>query len=415
MASTILIIFTVPIPVVIFFLLLLFLLHHSLKNRRRVLQFATAAECLRIIDGFQLPDNTKNQLSPHEARALQNKDLKEAFGIHNAFTTDNAADAKQFTHQAAKLIKLSAEQWGFLRDILYRTVSSMPGVETSGLRIHLTPLTQALALRSSLYVLFKMRGDIEIQHLIDLGEVIHRTWMDIQRGKEITGFKNNHILQARLSAVFPSHRNILNPRRNPFNHILPSFETLWPVVLRLFLELHLHERKHWKEILIAFAQKPAPAQFTLLLGEDAISAEFLVKEGLRLYPPTRQICRTFQFPGSDKRETFTADVEGGHLDRKVWGRDALEFKPGRWRMVKLPQTLSFLAFGARPFLCPASQDFGPRVVGLIVGILLDVLGDEWVVELEGSGKMEKLGSGGVLRNDQDAYDGVFLVERSGWV
>lgn len=86
----------------------------------------------------------------------------------------------------------------------------------------------------------------------------------------------------------------------------------------------------------------------------------------------------------------------------------MEFKPERWKKAGVVQDLSFLAFGGRPFLCPASQDFGLRVVGLIAGVLLDDFRDEWVLDLDDVEERRGLRDGQRLSNERDAYGGVFL-------
>ncbi|KAL4913551.1 hypothetical protein BDW62DRAFT_220604 [Aspergillus aurantiobrunneus] len=372
-------------------------------------QFNTALECRTIIEGRRLPDHSKNRLTKYEARALENRDLRRAFGIHNAFTTTREAYAKQFVLTASELIRLSREDWDNLGATLYRSVWNMKVTEKDGrVRFNLAPMTQALTLRSSLWVSFRMKYEVDNKLLIDLGEIIHRTWMNVKQGDKLVEFRDNYVLRSRLSAVFANHDiNMLSPRSNPLNLIVPGFETLWRLVLRLFIELHRHE--DWRAILVAFVRKPTSTQFSRELGDDGISAEFLVKEALRLYPPTRRIRRTFQFSGSEARETFTADVEACQTDPKVWGADALEFKPARWKKKAVVPELSFLAFGGRPFLCPAHHDFGPRAVGLLAGILLDEFGEGWVLESEDAREMGDLRSGERLRNDRDAYGGVFLV------
>lgn len=65
-----------------------------------------------------------------------------------------------------------------------------------------------------------------------------------------------------------------------------------------------------------------------------------------------------------------------------------------------------MPFGSTPFVCPAKPTFGPRVIGLLVGVLLRGLrGGDWRVE----GGVE--GFGGRLRNERGAYDDMYLVKR----
>ncbi|KAL4960549.1 uncharacterized protein BDV14DRAFT_204648 [Aspergillus stella-maris] len=175
--------------------------------------------------------------------------------------------------------------------------------------------------------------------------------------------------------------NILDPVSNPLNLILPGFETLWRVVLRLFIVLHngeSPENEHCKSALVEFMRNPAHAQFYCQLDnhtDASISAEYVVLEALRLYPPTRRVRRAFE--DSDPNSTITtvaADVEAVYLDTQTWGPDAIEFTPGRWMALSSAQKDSFLAFDAGPSVSPASKSFRPMVIGLLVGLLLEGVG-----------------------------------------
>lgn len=293
-----------------------------------------------------------------------------------------------FLQKMQRAIKESALE--SLPNALYPLVWEM--MECYEMKVPLGPMVRALVLRVTLWI-FGMRGNVPARELVDLGDVLFNTKM------EVTDLQDNHDLQAHLSALFPGYN--LNPRANPLNALLHCFETLTPVVLRLFLELRRHSS--YKDILLAFIQKPTPAQFNLL-ADGAISAEYLVKETLRLYPPNRQIHRAFQ-PTIDPatRLVLTADIEACQLDYKAWA-DPLHFRPERWRKASVVQNLSFLAFGSRPFLCPASHDFGLRVVALIGGVLVDVLGDNWVLSFADG----EVCAGERLSNEWGAYEDVSI-------
>jgi hypothetical protein len=369
-------------------------------------------------------------------------------------TTTNVAEARAFVGEAHKSIRVSPVDWDGLSSMLARMVRDVDwvltedddriGAGSGGTKgkVMLAPMIRALALKTSLAVLFEMKEDVDAEHckhLVDLGNIIHETWMGMKREnkEEILEFKVNHILQGQLLAVFnvkQHHKgtgkgniDINNPRSNPLNLILPSFETLWRIVLRLFLVLHDHDdrKEGYKQIFLDFVQNPTSTQFNLELSEELISAEYLVKEALRLYPPTRRIRRVFQFADSNSDNHVTvaaADVEACQLDTDVWGVDALQFKPARWRKVHSASGVenrdrNFLAFGARPFLCPASRDFSPMVIALLVGILLegfpsgdggDCDGSKWVLGSNDAADMEGVYLGARLRNERGGYEGVFL-------
>ncbi|KAL4759081.1 uncharacterized protein BDW70DRAFT_169722 [Aspergillus foveolatus] len=243
--------------------------------------------------------------------------------------------------------------------------------------------------------------------------------MKMKKGR-VLEFRDNIVLQARLTAVFANREtniNILDPASNPLNLILPSFETVWRIVLRLFVVLHRHENEDYKRTLLEFVRNPTLTQYRLR-PDNGVSVEFLVKEALRLYPPTRRIRRAYQFSGSDPSNRISdisrANVEGCHLDDEIWGPDALEFKPARWSKMSSVQRQSFLAFGGPPSLCPAGHVFGPMVIGLLVGVMLDVFGNkngdggEWVMGSDDERDVSEVRSRERLRNERDAYGGLFL-------
>ncbi|KAL3480072.1 hypothetical protein BJX99DRAFT_254954 [Aspergillus californicus] len=400
----------------------------------QTLRYATPNECRFVIQGVSLPGHGKNKLSQYAARSRENSELQRIFGIDNAFTTDNAKDAKDFVGRARKRIQFLAFEWEDLRRIVNdaaRRVADQPGSGDGDgygeVRIRLTPVVQALSLRADFQVLFDFEGGIEDMHLERLGEVIHRTWMDMKTAqKHIPDFKDNHDLQDRLSAIFKDRGyDVLNPAGNPLNYTLPAFETQWRIVLRMFIALSRRngdKYEDWKAIMIAFARNPTDEQFKYGVrvrihgNEDEestrISANFLVKEALRLYPPTRRIRRAFQFSGSSEYVTAAADVEACQTDPSVWGADASEFNPARWMTLNREQKDSFLAFGGSPFSCPAGSDFGPRVIGLLVGVLLEVFQDGWTLYTDDVEEMDWINSENRLKNEREAYEGVCLVRKT---
>jgi hypothetical protein len=409
----------------ILFILILFVLFYGrcYRSNEKPAEFRTTPECRAIIDGSQFPDARKNQLTCLKAKALPNQPLKRAFGIKNAFTTGNEAEAKDFVENVRRSIEVSAVDWHGLAGTLHCMLESIIEENRDGARVKvtLTPTVQALVLRASFWNLFQMGEDahLENKHLADLGEIINSTWMRMKE-ERVLEFKDNIVLQARLSAVFANHKtdiNILEPASNPLKLILPSFETVWRIVLRLFIMLHCHENEDYKRTLLEFVRNPTLTQ-SRLRPDNGVSVEFLVKEALRLYPPTRRIRRAFQFPGSDPNNRISniarANVEACHLSKEVWGPDALEYKPARWSKTSSVQRQSFLAFGGPPFLCPASHAFGPMVIGLLVGVMLDVFGnkngdgEEWVLGSDNKRDMSEVHSRERLRNERDAYGGLLL-------
>ncbi|RAK80147.1 uncharacterized protein BO72DRAFT_445551 [Aspergillus fijiensis CBS 313.89] len=179
-----------------------------------------------------------------------------------------------------------------------------------------------------------------------------------------------------------------NPRDNPLCWILPGFETSWRINLRMVLELLLNKGQthpDWTATMIAFAENPTKIQFEAA-GEDDFSAKDLVAEGLRLYPPTKRIYRAFEWEenGARHSDTFDADVE---------------------------------ALGGAPFECPAKAVFGPRMIALVVGLLVDIvqMGNGWrVVDKDENGANDVFCEER-LKNDRGSYEELFLVRAAGGV
>ncbi|KAL4999605.1 hypothetical protein BDV10DRAFT_200632 [Aspergillus recurvatus] len=440
-----------PLPLLLPIFILGLLYRHFSRLQHNPHHYRIAASCRAILDGSRFPDSRKNQLEPQTARAIPNRTLHWAFGIENAFTVGDEDEARFLVRNVKTLITDSdtGDGWNELLLELYRVVVGvMEETEASAyacsaeetgaaagagdgqkIRLLLAPMVRALTLRVLLWALFHKRSgsEMHVQLLVDLGDSLHETRMGLttagQGGEEILNFNDNRDLQFRLAAVFTDHSGDFGDgRSNPLSLILHGFEALWPVILRMFITIHSLGDENWKMMLISFIQKPTVTQFRLGHGEHGISAEHLVKEALRLYPPIRQIQRAFQCPTSrfsfdeHERVTATADIESCHVDRKVWGSDAQEFKPARWRGVSVVQNLSFLAFGSRPFLCAADagSDFGLRVVGFVVGVLVDVFGNDEDVECvlgsEDVGERREVSqkTGRRLRNDLGCYQGVYV-------
>ncbi|KAJ0413989.1 hypothetical protein BJY00DRAFT_319276 [Aspergillus carlsbadensis] len=262
----------VPIPVTIS--ILLFSYYYGIPpstttaTKAGPTVFKKAAESRAIIAASRLPETRKqNQLTPHEARARENQTLQRVFGIQNAFTTTDTVEARAFVGEARGRIRVSAVEWDGLSCMLSRMVVDVEGALASeedddgigasgaggaaarGKKAMLAPMVRALALKTSLAVLFEMKEDVcakQNKHLVDLGNIIHSTWMGMKSGneEEVLEFKDNHILRDRLSAVFNNAEqtktktktktkgkrkidvDIDDPASNPLNWILPSFETL---------------------------------------------------------------------------------------------------------------------------------------------------------------------------------------------
>lgn len=93
-----------------------------------------------------------------------------------------------------------------------------------------------------------------------------------------------------------------------------------------------------------------------------------MQEALRLYPPTKRIYRAADAP------RVAADVESLHHDERIWGPDALEFRPGRFTALTQDQCDAYMPFGVGKNACPAANGFGRRMIASLVAVLFNRLG-----------------------------------------
>lgn len=415
----------------------LYIACHARKSKQDSVNAVSPVDCRLIIEAKKLPNGQnylQNKLNPPQSRALPNHPrLPAVFGIENAFTSDDERYVRGFVSRASGLVNLKTGDWEGLVVMLRRAVQQSLGQSEQGSKIHLMSLVQALTMRMVLRVLFRMDEeevlDIPDEYLIDLASAINNAWIrskkadchDDEDGTKVPRFEENQHLQSCLAAIFP-HMTIGPGEHNPLNLILPGFETMWRVVLRAFIEIRYTtglEHPEWKRMLVAFAEIPTKAQFIQQSPENGnVSAEMLITESLRLYPPTRRIHRAFSFhpssPSPNEFEIHSANIEASHTAPQIWGPTALTLDPSRWTKDRLTneQRNAFFPFGARPFVCPAQGVFGPRVIGLLVGVLFGEEGAEWLLDGGGDGVGgEGLRAGKRLSNGRDAYGGLVLVKR----
>lgn len=86
----------------------------------------------------------------------------------------------------------------------------------------------------------------------------------------------------------------------------------------------------------------------------------------------------------------------------IWGMESLRFLPTRWGNLSEEARGVFMPFAGRPFLCPAKQDFGLMMIGVLVAALADcITAEDWI--LENDGKEEDVYSGQPLMSGREDY------------
>ncbi|KAJ5502870.1 Cytochrome P450 [Penicillium fimorum] len=221
------------------------------------------ALCRQIIAGVLKHKTQSNILSPHQAKAIANRHLPIAFGIDNAFTRSDSIHTSMFVEKVKPMINLSAEQWHSVSEFARVTTNhwiehSFPGLdhscgnsshkEQSKVRnkisvdhncIKVASLAQILSLKIVLWQIFDQKTQDKTcdESLLKLAQSINRVWVSSKvksNDNDIPKFEGDVLLQTSLENVFGKHDR---PEDNPLNLILPSFETMWRVVLRTFLEI----------------------------------------------------------------------------------------------------------------------------------------------------------------------------------
>lgn len=303
-------------------------------------------------------------------------------------------------------------------------------------RINIASLAQILSLKVVLYLFFKQKPQDQPcdENLLSLAQSINRVWISSKlksAENDTPRFKDDAVLQTSLVNIFGNHDL---PEDNPLNLILPSFETMWRVVLRALLEIRFATGKEvpaWRDTMTAFSESPTKSQFDAgpaypSRNEPGIadtrcvrgspSAKQIVLESLRLYVPTRHIHRAYQWDQSMGacHEIESADIEGCHMRSDIWGSDAERFNPKRWSALTPAQGDAFMPFGCSPFECPAKPIFGPRMIGVLVGALLAALEDKertktWDLDCEDVSVLEHFTSGKKLCPHRNSYTDLYLV------
>lgn len=176
----------------------------------------------------------------------------------------------------------------------------------------------------------------------------------------------------------------------------------------------------YRTVLKAFFDDPTREQLDDMKykgsgsGYKKISASRIVKEALRLYPPTRRIYRRYEGTGGVTVDA-AADIEALQRNVEIWGDHASTFDPSRWRFVtKEDERKDFLAFGSSPFPCIAKaahsgmMPFGVGMVAFLIGGLsAHINRDEWAMKPSAS-EQELLKTGEPLKTGRRAYARLFL-------
>lgn len=289
-----------------------------------------------------------------EARTLPNARLETTFGVNNAFTTQNMKTAGAFKSTARSLLRnathirkkvdetgepTSIDTDANWEQIISQIQKTIREEITGGHEImNLAEVVQYITLRISMHVLFGTK----IETLEDrdamkyIAKTINILWI---RSKNKPAANQNDWSQERrlhqhlfdLTGLDPT-----NDLLNPMNLILPAYETMWRAVLRGILEIYFRDHpdsQQWQEVLRGFMTISQKEIFHRYDAMDKICPIDIVKEIMRMYPPTRRVNR--RFPDNEEGVIRAADIEKLHRNvLLVPDRDADTFRPERWLDIK---------------------------------------------------------------------------------
>ncbi|KXT03798.1 hypothetical protein AC578_735 [Pseudocercospora eumusae] len=348
-------------------------------------RFTKPKDCLTIIDGNKMPNETINEMNKFEARAIPNQRLVLAFDIHNCFTTSDKAVCEKFRKKVEDKMYFPEEKWKELAAMARSSVKTE--LNRSSSELSLFEVVQSVTMQMVRTIFFDTSGtSVSNSSIRCLAQEINEQWL---RSKDPTthdqtaspdwSFHKQQPLRDALAAAFPQWNG--DKDTNPLNLILPGYETLWRVVLRCFVEISSRNHANssqWQSSLTNFLSNPTRKELENTADPSIPSSSMIAKEALRLYPPTRRIYRHFKDKSSTQYE-IAADVEGMHRDTEIWGLDAKVFRPERWYHIDRDfEDSHWLPFGAKPFRCPAKfwpkqgiLPFGVAMIALLTAALLE--------------------------------------------
>lgn len=330
--------------------------------------------------------------------------------------------------------------------------------------VKLAELTQYITLKMSLCYLFDgaeeaLKNDSQFSDIIYIGQRINQLWIKSKQTnhteEEGLSWKDEKELHDALRRVtfsvptvgiggFTDDTTTVDPEvpsQNPMNLLLPAYETMWRVVIRCFLEVQhrgAQNKPIWTTILETYLsdlQNPNTKSMKCdafhkptETDQGSIRPVEIVKEALRLYPPTRRVHRCFD------NDNVKADIEACHRQEILCGHDPDAFRPERWQALcsdarqawyskqsgtprelkdKLRSDEEKLGYMPFAYFCaadhPNTKEFASKMIALLVAVLCSGLGDEWVLE-----DVDSLAPCGIpLKSERAAYEELRLKKRPG--
>ncbi|KAI1262820.1 cytochrome P450 [Xylariaceae sp. FL1019] len=363
--------------------------------------FARVLSCRQIADFSAMkPQGLGDRL---RLRAIPNQRLIKAFdGVDNSFTTLSIPTHQKFLKQAHNVVRVyQTSDWtelGHIAEIILDMTINHYLPERPYLP--LAPLTRIVSFGVMLKVLFNVKAsEAHIDGIKEATEAINRLWIQSKDRHAKPSPFDKILLSNALRRLIPDEINFDEDHTTPLNLLLPGYETLGRVVLLSFMATAYRHRNAETIDLVQEAAEKVPGCFGEAGDNEAETrARMIAKEGLRLYPPTKRIHRIASIDDNDDAKILAADIEACHRDRDIWGPDAHEFRPARFRtwpespspsvankekvfdanaadisMSELKH-LAYMPFSIGKHQCPAANGFGERMITMLVVELIKRFG-----------------------------------------
>ena len=288
-----------------------------------------------------------------------------------------------------------------------------------------------------LHVLYKKKDlpwlEMDGESISTIAKKINSLWIE-SKARKTPAKSDKHKVEQALAEIKNDLQNALanviprwdgNDRReNPPNLILRAYETLWRVVLSGFLQVTFVKGVHpgFRSILAQFLANPTVAAKDKIAHgaeEPEVCVGHIVAEALRLCPSVKRVYRQFRLDNKTGPEDVAADVQSCQRNKTIWGEDADRYDPSRWNDLGDEAKDSYMAFGVKPFLCPAKPVFGPMMIGILVAAFAgQVSTDSWYLALNDSslGDTQRhynkaLNGEEPLVSDRSTYEGIRMIKK----
>ncbi|RKF75640.1 putative cytochrome P450 [Golovinomyces cichoracearum] len=371
-------------------LVILFRWFHTFKEKTKKKKEETKFDALVILRQSSL-----------EARASPNQRLQFVFGIHNAFTSTNPNEYNTIMGPIRHKLKvIRSSGWSEPVNFIHKCLQKQMFRISQKRSLNLSSVIRKLTFRLTLYMFFSRETlNPSDQAIESITTSINSLWID---SKNLDDDSISDKIEAEKKDLLSQLGRIMNTdveegENNPLNIIIPAYETLWRVVLRCFLEIRfrasVEQRQNYRDTAIKFFREPHATNFKVEKNFSP-SLAAIIKEALRLYPPTKRIYRLVD------GETIRIEVEKIQRDPTTWGPDSTEFKPSRWQSLE-SNPPNYLPFGAGKFQCPAQHEVAPMMIAVLISVLINQIGNGYAIS-------EDFDSG-PLSGERDAFAGLELM------